>query len=357
MAISWLLLAFSLHAYAAPYFTNKEGNLIWDKATDLVWMRCTLGQTWDGKTCSGEIAGFEFRNLQNGAISANKFEGYGGFMDWAVPTIRQLQSIRECINGRSQSTQDLEDGGLPVFRQCAKRTEDPKIDSFVFPNTPWGSRNKYWSSSRSKTNEHYAWMTHFFDGEVNVNIHDWGHYRLGALRLVRASSIPANEAALIFPVNLTEKRLATEKKERADRIATENKARDERQAAENKARADRAQALSQLHALGPRGLYLEAGKAQRNGAVTFVNTSFGASQLYEMIVDKFPDSEYAVKATDQLTAMSRSSRDASAAQSAVEQSNFNAKQRAYESCKVEMNSCFSRTNGRGNCYRDCERLR
>lgn len=131
------------------------------------------------------------------------------------------------------------------------------------------------------------------------------------------------------------------------------KAQNERQVAENKAKADRAQAITQLLALGARGLYLEAGKAQRNGPVSFVNTRFGANELYEMIVDKFPDSEYAVKATDQLTSLSRSSRE----QSAAEQSDFNARQRAYEACKIEMNSCYSRTSGKGACYRDCERLR
>lgn len=139
--------------------------------------------------------------------------------------------------------------------------------------------------------------------------------------------------------------------------ATERKVRDERVAAENKVRADRSQALNQLLALGARGLYLEAGKAQRNGSVTFVNTRFGANELYEMIVDKFSDSEYAVKASDQLTAMGRSSREQSAAYSAVEQSDSNAKQRAYNACKIEMDSCYSRTNGKGSCYRDCGRLR
>ncbi len=139
--------------------------------------------------------------------------------------------------------------------------------------------------------------------------------------------------------------------------ATERKVQGERVAAENKTRADRSQALTQLIGLGPRGLYLEAGKAQRNGSVTFVNTRFGANELYELIVEKFADSEYAVKATDQLTAMSRSSREQSSAQSAAQQSDFNARQRAYEACKIEMDSCFSRTGGKGNCYRDCERLR
>lgn len=139
--------------------------------------------------------------------------------------------------------------------------------------------------------------------------------------------------------------------------ASERKVRGERIAAESKANADRSQALTELIGLGARNLYLEAGKAQRNGSITFFNTKFSAAQLYEIIVDKFPDSEYAVKATDQLTAMSRSSREQSAAQSAADQLNFNARQRAYESCKVEMNSCYSRTNGKGNCYRDCERLR
>lgn len=41
----------------------------------------------------------------------------------------------------------------------------------------------------------------------------------------------------------------------------------------------------------------------------------------------------------------------------IDSANREASYRAYQQCKVEMDSCYLRTNGKGNCYRDCDRLR
>lgn len=347
MAIGCLLVAASLNAQAAPYFSNKEGNMIWDKATGLVWMRCSLGQTWDGKTCIGEPKALSFYTARKEVKLLNSAGGFGGHSDWTVPTIRQLLSLRDCSSGHSENTRDIQDGGASVAEDCRGGSTDPTIDLSVFPGTPgW----KYWSSSLDSRDSDVAWYVHFGEGFVNRYAAQVG----GGVRLIRANQLSGSEAAPSYSLNLTEKRQAAEQKARAERIAAERKVRDE---AERKVRDDRNQAYKQLLALGARGLYVEAGKAQRNGSVTFVNTRFGADELYEMIVDKFADSEYAVKATDQLTAMSRSSREQSSAQSAAQQSDFNARQRAYEACKIEMDSCYSRTNGKGACYRDCDRLR
>lgn len=351
MVISWLLFTASHSVQAEPYFTNKEGSMIWDKATGLVWMRCSWGQAWDGKTCNGEAkaATYEYVQKENGSIYNPTSNG--GFADWQIPSIRALLSIRACSTGFGKFAEDLGDGKPLVTRECADGLLAPAIDSSVFSNTP---RAEYWSSTTLVNSPNHAWYVNFDEGYV--------HYRskksyLLHIRLVRASQLSDNEAASFFPINLTEQRQTAEKTERAERLAAERKAQEEAVAAENKAKTDRSEALTQLLTLGARGLYLEAGKAQRSGYVTFVNTRFAAEELYEMIVNKFADSDYAVKAMDQLTAMGRSSREQSAAQSAADQSDFNARQRAYEACKIEMNSCYNCTNGKGICYRDCEGLR
>lgn len=300
MAIAWLL-AVGLSAQAAPYFANEEGNLVWDKATGLVWMRCSLGQTWNGKTCNGNATGFNFEQAQDAARSVNAAKEQRGFNDWEVPNARQLATIRECSNGlKSNELKDLEDGKPKVADGCRPVAAKPTIDSSIFSGT---KDSWYWSSSPAISwGSDRVWVLGFDFGGFGINR---SHY-LSFVRLVRASQLSSAEAASVFIVNLTEQRQTVQRK-----------VRDERQAAENKARSDRVQAVTQLLALGVRGMYLEAGKAQRSGSVTFVNTSFGANELYEMIVDKFPDSEYAVKATDQLTAMSRSAREQAATHDAA----------------------------------------
>lgn len=352
MAIGWLLLAASLSAQAAPYFTNKEGNLIWDKGTGLVWMRCSLGQTWDGMTCTGKASNYTFDNASFAAKALTKL---GGFSGWQVPSVLQLQSLVECTSGFNNRPSDQNIGRL-----CNPESVRPTVDSMVFAALKQGASSFYWSSTAAPGTDFRGWIVNLYDSDVDSLKRGYEY----PVRVIHDGRLSDSEGALAFPINLQQQRHAIESKALLEKEVAERKAHAERdaaerdrRAAENNARADRVQALKQLLSLGARGLYLEAGKAQRNGAVTFVNTRFSASELYEMIVDKFPDSDYAVKATDQLTAMSRSSRDQSAAQSAVEQSNSNARERAYEACRIEMNSCYSRTNGKGSCYRDCERLR
>lgn len=365
--IATVLLAASMGAQAEPFFANKDGNLIWDKATGLVWMRCTLGQTWSGTTCTGQAKEYTFDGAQQASRELNASGGYARAADWQMPSVRSLASLRDCSTGFKTETTDIQDGQAPVAERCKIGATSPTVDAIAFPGSPdsWN-----WSSSPYLGDDDVAWSVSFGNGVVSYG------YRSGNshIRLARTSQFSGSEAALAFPVKLQSAqamRDAAERRAQVEREAAERKAQAQRDAAERKAQAERSQALKQLHALGARGLYLEAGKAQRNGSVTFVNNRFDAVDLYEMIVDKFPNSEYAVKATDQLTAMDRSTRQRSAAESAAqasrdaaesnrraaEQVNSNASQRAYDACKIEMDSCYSSTNGKGNCWRDCDRLR
>jgi hypothetical protein len=78
-----------------------------DPKTGLTWMRCSMGQTWDGNTCIGTASTYTF----DGANALTGRVTFAGKNDWRLPNIRELQSI---VN---------------------RSATDPSIDSFVFPNT------------------------------------------------------------------------------------------------------------------------------------------------------------------------------------------------------------------------------
>ncbi len=326
-----------LASSAGPYLQSKDGSMILDKATNLVWQRCSVRQVWNGTTCTGTAEKFHFDKAQ-----ALTKEG------WRVPTVRELASLIWCSSGQLNQSDDPGDGGAAIANGCDGNFSKPTIMTVAFPDTS----GIYWSSSPTVGKSRDAWYVDFGYGSVaNINYYyNNAHY---SVRLVRANELLESEATLEFPFDVDEaKRIADAKRAKEERIAEIKRQEDER-----KAKAQRAAAERSLLASGAQALYLQAGKAQRSGSVSVGGVSFSASELYEMIVEKFPASEYAVKATDQLTAMTRSDREQSAARSAAEMTDFNSKQRAYEACRVEMNGCYARTNGKGNCYRDCERLR
>ena len=114
-------------------------------------MRCALGQTWTGSTCSGTAGTYSY----NQAVAlTNTFAGHS---DWRLPNIAELQTIVE------------------------RENVSPAINGTLFPNT---LNNGFWSSSPYVGNSNYAWYVNFSNGLV----YD-GYFRDFSLpvRLVRAS--------------------------------------------------------------------------------------------------------------------------------------------------------------------------
>lgn len=103
---------------------------------------------------------------------------------------------------------------------------------------------------------------------------------------------------------------------------------------------------AELNNKNPQAMYLKAGSLMRKG------DSAKATELYEAIIDHHAGSVWAVKASDQLD----QNRRENSARESISNANSDAAQRAYRQCKIEMDSCYSRTNGKGNCYRDCSSL-
>lgn len=337
LAVVWLLTMWlPLHGQAEPFFTNKKGNLIFDKATGLVWQRCSLGQVWDGKTCSGGAEKFNF-------VETQKLANDG----WRVPTVRELISLVYCSNGPAQMSRDPKDGGPLISNGCVKGHSKPTINTIAFPGTP---SKLFWSSSTLPVvaGSERAWTVDFDDGYI----FEYSFYNYEpAVRVVRTSQLSGSEAALEFPISMDDiVRLEEAKRQEEQRIADLK-----RQEEERRTKAQRAAAERSLAALGPQALYLQAGKAQRNGSIEQGGVNFYASELYELIVEKFPKSEFAVKATDQLNALDRTERQGQAARQAAERqaealrdADRNASNRA--ACFSEVNSCVAKCRSLGMNY-------
>ncbi|MEI6705752.1 MAG: DUF1566 domain-containing protein [Methylococcales bacterium] len=83
-----------------------------DKTTKLIWMRCSVGQQWDGQSCVGQAKEYDSNQaLQIAGELAKKYK-WGGYSDWRVPNIDELRTLVRLEN-------------KPVT-----------INPEVFPNTP-----------------------------------------------------------------------------------------------------------------------------------------------------------------------------------------------------------------------------
>ena len=116
-------------------FSDNGDGTVTDVVSQLMWMRCSVGQTWSGETCLGETAAYDWQAAQEAATALNA-SGSHFFNDWRVPKLRELAMIAE--------------------RQC----ENPRINLAVFPNTP---PSLFWTESLrpGEGEEGYAYALSF----------------------------------------------------------------------------------------------------------------------------------------------------------------------------------------------------
>ena len=119
------------------FLDNGDGTVT-DIRTGLIWMRCSLGQTWDydGKACVGNPLEYTWQQALQVAASYT----YAASNAWRVPDKKQLHSITE--------------------RSCVQ----PAINLDIFPQTP--DLGIYWTASPSvysnRSNE--SWVVTFYRG-------------------------------------------------------------------------------------------------------------------------------------------------------------------------------------------------
>lgn len=109
--------------------------------TGWIWMRCSLGQEWNGETCLGEAKTFTWTE----ALDVAGGEVFAGHGNWRLPTNQELLGLVE------------------------KRCSLPSINRTVFPNTaPFA----YWTSTPFANDSGYSWGIAFDYGVANFGYYD-----------------------------------------------------------------------------------------------------------------------------------------------------------------------------------------
>ncbi len=149
---------YPLSAPTARFVDNGDGTVT-DTSTHMMWMRCSLGQTWTGSACAGAAAAMPWQAAQDAALAMNHSAGYAKHTDWRMPRIPELANIIE--------------------RQCA----GPRTNITVFPDTPAGF---FWTASerRGAGNENQAYVLSFGPEGTAGDMKTAPHF----VRLVRDAS-------------------------------------------------------------------------------------------------------------------------------------------------------------------------
>ena len=124
--------AITAEAPDSRYTLSASGTAL-DKKTGLTWMRCNLGQVWDGVTCTGTAQPYTWQT----ALQIAQSTVFAEQSDWRLPNQKELQSLVE------------------------NRCYAPAINLTAFPN---GASGWAWSSSPSASSSSYAWVVGFGNG-------------------------------------------------------------------------------------------------------------------------------------------------------------------------------------------------
>jgi len=115
----------------AQFVVNTDGTAT-HTASGLMWMRCSVGQTYSAESCVGEA---DELNWQQALEEAHGYT-FAGYSGWRVPNLKELATLTE--------------------RACVR----PAINETVFPNTLF---DDYWTSTPSLLDADRAWVVAFFN--------------------------------------------------------------------------------------------------------------------------------------------------------------------------------------------------
>ena len=126
-------------------------HIVVDLEHKIEWLRCSVGQQWDGRTCVGNIVNLSLDIVPKAIDIAN--EQLGG--KWRLPSKEELTSI--------------------VCKECSS----PKINKEVFPKT---DNAPYWTGDKSIFNNRFYVSVNFHTG---FSFNRFSPIKELAVRLVR----------------------------------------------------------------------------------------------------------------------------------------------------------------------------
>ena len=128
-----------------------KGHIVVDLEHQIEWLRCSVGQRWNGSECSGNIVNLSLDMVPEALEIANEQLGGG----WRLPSKAELKSI--------------------VCKECSP----PKIDKDLFPNT---DNAPYWTGDQSIFNSKFYVSVNFHTG---FSFNRFSPIKELAVRLVR----------------------------------------------------------------------------------------------------------------------------------------------------------------------------
>lgn len=171
----FLLLPIWANAQLIEQRYELRGATVVDTTTGLQWMRCSIGQTWNGSTCQGTPTQLTWIDAVRSGQLLNQQDipGFDGHNDWRLPTLPELLSLVYCSTNQPARFKGNNRAG------CRGRYNTPTIISSVFPNTAVGW---YWTSTSESTA--LAWNVSFQYGYAD---NDQKNLR-ESVRLVRVAN-------------------------------------------------------------------------------------------------------------------------------------------------------------------------
>ena len=148
---SYLIFLNGLCQLQAAAFYPKE-HIVIDLSRNIEWLRCSVGQQWNGETCIGETLLMNHQVAAQAITIANEQLG----PSWRLPNLEELYGL--------------------VCKKCAK---GKKFDQLTFPNT---DPRAYWTGEQNSMSRGSYWTVNFFTG------HKFGRFypeQEMAVRLVR----------------------------------------------------------------------------------------------------------------------------------------------------------------------------
>ena len=117
------------------YLIQSSGATVKDTRTGLTWMRCSVGQKWEGADCQGAPERLTLSDAMKRVADFNSGKGYAGDTNWRVPSRDELGGLLICFH----EAEIVQEG-------CHTQPVGTGVAYTAFPGIP---DRAYWTSSRA----------------------------------------------------------------------------------------------------------------------------------------------------------------------------------------------------------------